>query len=127
MNVESEIFSTQDKNLLENLELQKPIKGTIGENDNLGGCFRSNTVFNLSNRVLSDCEIKLLNKGLSSERIQRRINELELSKDFNEFCRRKRVKGNFRNEPSEDFSDTPAFRVKTSWKPPKGYPNLEMF
>ena len=30
----------------------------------------------------------------------------------------------FRNE---DFSETPAFRVKSSWKPAKGHPNLEVF
>ena len=38
-----------------------------------------------------------------------------------------RMKTNFRNETSQDFSETPAFRVKSSWKPPKGHPNLEVF
>ena len=38
-----------------------------------------------------------------------------------------RIKWNFQNEPSLDFSQTPAFRVKFSWKPPKGFPNLEVF
>ena len=59
--------------------------------------------------------------------IQRRINETELRKDFNEFCRTMRIKLNFRNEPSQDFNETPAFRVKSSWKPRKGHPNLEVF
>ena len=89
--------------------------------------FCSDTVFNLSNRVLSDSEIKLLEKGLDFAPIQRKINEPELRKDFNEFCRRMRIKWNFRNEPSQNFSETPAFRVKSSWKPPKGHPNLEVF
>ena len=46
---------------------------------------------------------------------------------MNEFCRKKRIKWNFRNEPSQDFSETLAFRVKSSWKLPKGHPNLEVF
>ena len=59
--------------------------------------------------------------------IQRRINEPELRKDFNEFCRRMRIKWNSQNESSQDFSETPAFRGKSSWKPTKGHPNLERF
>ena len=38
-----------------------------------------------------------------------------------------RTKWNFRNEPSQDFSVTPAFACKSSWKPPLGHPNLEVF
>ena len=37
---------------------------TLGENDWLEGSFWSDTVFNLSSRILSDSEIKLLEKGL---------------------------------------------------------------
>ena len=77
--------------------------------------------------VLSDSEIKLHEKDLDFAPIQWRINEPELRKDFNEFCRRVRIKWNFRYEPSQDFSETSAFRVKSSWKPPEGHPNLEVF
>ena len=38
-----------------------------------------------------------------------------------------RIKWNFRNETSQNFSETLAFRVKTSWKPLKGHPDLEVF
>ena len=37
-----------------------------------------------------------------------------------------RIKWNFRNEPSEDFSDKPVFCLKFSWKPPPGYPGLQL-
>ena len=72
LNVESEkVFSTQDEELLEILEeLQKPTMGTIDENDRLEGHFCSDTVFNLSNKILSDSEIKLLEKGLDFAPIQ---------------------------------------------------------
>ena len=66
LNVESEkVFSTQDEELLEILEeLQKPTKGTIGESDRPEGYFCSDTVFNLSNRILSNSENKIFEKGL---------------------------------------------------------------
>ena len=128
LNVESEIFSTQYVELLQIFEeLQKPTKGTIGENDRLEGYFCSETVLNLSNRDLSDPEIKVLEKGLDFAPIQRKINEPKLRKNFIEFCRRMRIKWNFRSKLSQDFSETPAFRMKSSWKSLKGHPNLEVF
>ena len=106
LNVKSEIFSTQDEEPLEILGLQKPSKGTICENDRLEGYFCSDTVFNLGSRVLSDSEIKVLEKGLDFPPIQGKIDEPKLRKDFNEFCRRMRINWNFRNESSQDFSET---------------------
>ena len=83
LKIEWEIFSIQDEGLLEILEeLQKPIKGTIGENDMLEGYFCSDTAFNLSNSVFSDSEIKLFEKGQDFASVQRRINEPELRKNF---------------------------------------------
>ena len=84
-------------------------------------------MFNLSNRVLTDIEIKVLEKGLDFAPIQRKINEPELRQDFAEFCRRMCMKWFFRNEPTPQFSEVPAFSPKSSWKPPKGHPNLEVF
>ena len=89
--------------------------------------FCSDTVFNLSNRVLSENKIKLLENGLDFAPTHRKIDEPELRKDFEEFCRRIRTKWNFRNKPSQDFSVTPAFARKSSWKPPLGHPNLQVF
>ena len=50
---------------------------TANENRLTGYCC-SDTFFNLSNRVLSDNEIKVLEKGLDFAPIQRKINEPEL-------------------------------------------------
>ena len=50
------------------------------------------TIFNLSHRVLSDAEIKLLEKELEFAPIQTKINELELREDFEEGCHHMRVK-----------------------------------
>ena len=38
-----------------------------------------------------------------------------------------RLKWYFRNEDTPYFSEVPVFRPKSSWNPPKGHPNLEVF
>ena len=43
------------------------------------------------------------------------------------FCRQIRIKWHFRNELSENFSTILAFRSKSSWKPPTGHLNLDLF
>ena len=58
--------------------------------------------------------------------IQRKINEPELRRDFNEFCRRMRLKWHFRDEP-QGFNETPAFTPKSTWRPPGGHTCLEVF
>ena len=52
----------------------------------LKGYFCSDTVFNLSSRVLFKSEIRVLEKGLDFVPFQRKVNETELRKDFEEFC-----------------------------------------
>ena len=84
-------------------------------------------MFNLSKKVLTDVEIKVLEKGLDYAPIQKKINEPELRRDFEEFCGRMRLKWYFRNEPSPYFKEAPVFAPKLTWKPPKGHPNLEVF
>ena len=37
------------------------------------------------------------------------------------------LKWHFRNEPTPEFSDRPAFSSKSLWNPPTGHPNLEVF
>ena len=58
----------------------------------VSGSFCSDTVFKLSHRVLTETEIKVLEKGLDYVPIEKKINEPELRKDFSEFCRRMRNK-----------------------------------
>ena len=77
----------------------------------------------LSNGVLSENEIKVLQKGLDLAPTSGKINEPELRKVLEEFCRRMRIKWNVRNEPSQDFSVVPVFAPKSSWRPPLGQSN----
>ena len=57
----------------------------------LKGYFCSDTVFNLSGRVLSESEIKVLEKGLDFAPFQKKVNEPELRRYFEEFSRRMRI------------------------------------
>ena len=79
----------------------------------MSGYFCPETIFNLSNRVLADTKIKALEKGLDFAPIQKKWNEPELRSDFNEFCRRMRLKWHFRDE-SENFSEVLVFIPKPS-------------
>ena len=125
-------LSTQDEdlvNILEELQNRTEVSGDniteITSSNCLKGYFCSHTVFNLSHRVLPDAEIKILEKDLDFAPTQRKINEPELRKDFEEFCHRMRIKWHFWNEPTSNFSNIPTFAPKSV--APKGHPNLEVF
>ena len=68
-----------------------------------------------------------MEKELDFAPIQKTLNEPDLGNDFDEFSHRIRCKWHFRNEVSENFSETPSFRAKSVWKPPKGHASLEVF
>ena len=52
------------------------------ETSRLKGYFFSETVFNLSKKVLTEAEIRVLEKGLDYAPIQNKVNEPELYCDF---------------------------------------------
>ena len=124
------LSSTQDMELLEILEELQNSNEIISSDSScdvipdkrLKGYFCSDTVFNLSGRFLSESEIKVLEKGLDFAPFQRKVNEPELRRDFQEFCRRMRIKWHFRNEISEDFSKVPAFLLSLLGTHPKVIP-----
>ena len=88
-----------------------PTKATITDEGSLAGQFCSKTIFNLSQRALSDFEIQVLKKALDVWPLQRSLNDPELRKDFEEFACRMRIKWNFQNETSDDFSHKPGLEL----------------
>ena len=59
------LFCTQDKEILSILEELEQLQcRSITNSNRISGYFCSDTVFNLSKKVLSDMEIKILEKGL---------------------------------------------------------------
>lgn len=70
----------------------------------------SKAVFNLSKRALSETEIQVLKKQLDFDLVQRSITQPELRKDFEEFSI---IKWNFRDEISNEFSQSYSLRSKS--------------
>ena len=66
-------------------------------------------------------EIKILENILDYAPIQNKIKEPKLQQDFEEFCRKMRLKWYFCNAPIPVISTTPA------WKPPNGNSSLKFF
>ena len=99
-------------------ELEETANVFVISKTRLSGCFCSDTVFNLSRRVLTEIEMKIVEKGLHYAPIQNKINEPELMQDFGEFCR---------NKATREFSTTRAFNPKSTWKPLNGSTSLELF
>ena len=91
--------------ILEELQRKSPSKAFNNSNDRLSGY--------LSKKVSTDIEIKVLEKGLDYAPIQDKINEPELRRDFEEFCRRVRLKWYFCNEPTPYFKETSVFAPKS--------------
>ena len=116
------ILSTQDMEVLEFLEeLESNSDANCTgcehryntDDSRMKGCFCSDTVFNLSNKVLTEDEIKVLEKGLDFAPIQRKVNEPELRQDFENFCRCIKIDWHFQKEPSDNFSERPTFLPKS--------------
>ena len=87
-------FTSQDKELLSVLESIQNLNGSLNSRNwvsvtserRLSGYFWSETVFNLSRKILTAIKIEILEKGLDLSPEQRNISEPELRSDFEEFC-----------------------------------------
>ena len=84
-------------------------------------------MFNLSRRVLSESEIRLLSKGLKFVPTPVSINRAQLKLDLEEFGRRLKLKYHFRNHVSENFSHIPSYRPPSDWTPEINDVHLEMY
>ena len=108
-------------------ETSETVNNDITPGERLQGQFVSKNVFNLSNRVLTEAEISLLDKGLQFVPTPEKIDRYQIKKDLERLGRHIRLKMHFRNEPTENFSTTPAFRVPSNWTPPINDIQLEIY
>ena len=81
----------------------------------LVGKFVSSSVVNLSRRNITSAEIELLEKGLSFVPAPEKIDRWQVKKDLEKLGRDIRLKMHYRDEPTHIFSETPAFKVPSSW------------
>ncbi len=84
------------------------------------------TVVNLSDKVLTDPQVKLLSRGLKFCPTPREPDQLSFQQDMAQFNRRLRLREYFHVEPSTDDSSSVdvqptrnRFKEKSSWVPPK--------
>ena len=96
----------------------KPINCETDKTSNrLVGKFVSSSVVNLSRRNATSIEIELLEKGLSFVPPLEKIVKWQVKKDLEKLgwgiCPEMR----YLDEPTPTFSETPAFKVPSSWTP----------
>ena len=115
--------------LLETLQSLGVINDSVLETDSdrIKGFFSSDSVFNLSKKVLSKTEIKVLEKDLGFSPTPSFINEADLQRDFDDFARKMRCKWYFGNESQDIPSEISTYKLKSTWNPPRGSPALELF
>ena len=89
-------------------------------NKRMEGKFVSQNVFNLSDRVLTKNEIKVLDKGLSFVPTTEKVDRLQIKNDFAKLGRDIKLRMFYQNDLSPSFSEKPAFKVPSSWTPPIG-------
>ena len=98
------------------------------ETSRLNGYFCLEAVFNLSKKILTEAEVKVIEKGLEYAPIQNKVNAPQLRSEFQEFCRRMRLKWYFRDNSTPNLSEKSSFTPKLSWKGFTGqHPKLEVF
>ena len=76
-----DLLSSQDQELKNRTEVLGTNITEITSSNRLKGRFCLDTIFNLSHMILSNAEIKILEKSLDFAPIQSKINEPELRKD----------------------------------------------
>ena len=94
------------------------------------GKFASQNVFNLSDRLLTENEIKVLDNGLNFVPTPEKLDRLQIKNDLEKLGRLGRdikLRMFYKNDLSPSFSEKPAFKVPSSWTPPIRDVQLELY
>ena len=79
--------------------------------------FVSSSIVNLSRRNITSAEIELLEKGLRFVQTQEKIDKWQVKNDLEKLGWDICLKMHYLGEPTPAFSETPAFKVPSSWTP----------
>ena len=90
------------------------------------GKFVSSSIINLSRRITRSAEIELLEKGLSFVPTVEKKLINQVKKDLEKLGWDICLKMHYLDEPTPAFSETPAFKVPSSWTPLISDTQLEM-
>ena len=83
----------------------------------LVGKFASSSVVNLPRQNITSAEIELLEKKLSFVPTPEKIEKWQVKKDLEKLGRDISLKMHYLDGPTPAFSETPAFKVPSSWTP----------
>ena len=99
----------------------------IPNSKRMEGKFLSQNVFNLSDRVLTENEIKVLDKGLNFVPTPEKSDRLQIKNELEKLGRDIKLRMFYQNDLSPSFSEKPAFKVPSSWTPPIRDVQLELY
>ena len=91
------------------------------------GKFASSSVVNLPRQNITSAEIELLEKKLSFVPTPEKIEKWQVKKDLEKLGRDISLKMHYLDGPTPAFSETPAFKVPSSWTPLIRDTQLEMY
>ena len=91
------------------------------------GKFVSKNVLNLSNRVLTESEIRVLDKGLNFVPKPEKLDRYHIKKYFERLWRDIKLKISYKTEPTPALSEKPAFKDASNWTPPIRDAQLELY
>ena len=84
-------------------------------------------VLNLSNRVLTESEIRVLDKGVNFVATPEKLDCYQIKNDLERLGRNIKLKMYYKSEPKPAFSEKPAFKVPSNWTPPIRDAQLELY
>ena len=91
------------------------------------GKFVSQNVFDLSDRILTENEIKVLDKGLNFVPTPEKLDGLQIKNDLEKLGTDIKLRMFYQNDLSPSFSEKPTFKVPSSWTPPIIFMQLELY
>ena len=91
------------------------------------GKFLSKNVLNLSNQILTESEIRVLDKGLNFVLTPEKLDHYQIKKDLECLGRNIKLKIYYKCEPTPEISEKPAFKVPPNWTPSIRDAQLELY
>ena len=91
------------------------------------GKFVSQNVFDLSDRILTENEIKVLDKGLNFVPTPEKLDGLQIKNDLEKLGTDIKLRMFYQNDLSPSFSEKPTFKVPSSWTPSIIFMQLELY
>ena len=81
------------------------------------GMFVSKNILNLSNRVLTEYEIRVLGKGLNFVLTYEKLDHYQIKKDLQRLRRDIKLRMYYKTDATPAFSENKEFKIPSNWTP----------